>query len=282
MAETFYEASIASVTPTICALFGVSPPTVSREMPLDSVMRYASAQLGSGPIERCLIYCPDALGDHLWSRFPECRERISARCPHRVALRAAFPPKTPVCYASVFTGSPPDIHGIRRYERPVLSCDTLFDALVRTGRRIAIVAVRDSSIDLIFRNRPLDYFSEPYDEEVSARALSLAASNLHELIVAYHQEYDDQLHRTDPFSPSAVRAMQNHVASVERLVEGVRSSWSENAFAMVVAPDHGAHLAPDSGRGDHGLDTPEDMSVSHWYGVFGASASAKSDSGVLG
>src|SRR5258706_14345046 len=54
-------------------------------------------------------------------------------------------------------------HGIKRYERPVLSCDTIFDALARAGKKVAIVAVRDSSIDLIFRERPIDYFSPTYD-----------------------------------------------------------------------------------------------------------------------
>lgn len=262
-----YEGSIASVTPTACALFGVAAPAQASEVPLKSAMQHAATQVGGSPLERCLIYCPDALGNHLWSRFPEHRERISACCPHRVELTAVLPPKTPVCFASVFTGAPPEVHGIRRYERPVLSCDTLFDAFVRAGRRVAIVAVQNSSIDLIFRDRQLDYFSEPYDEDVSSRALELVAADAHDLIVAYHQEYDDQLHATEPFSPTAVQAMQNHVASVERFAEAIRSCWSERVSALVVAPDHGAHLAADTGRGDHGLDIPEDMSVSHWYGL---------------
>jgi hypothetical protein len=37
----------------------------------------------------------------------------------------------------------------------VLACDTVFDALVRAGKKVAIVAVRDSSIDLIFRDLKL-------------------------------------------------------------------------------------------------------------------------------
>jgi hypothetical protein len=275
MTDAFHEGSIASLTPTICSLFGVAAPAVSNEKPLDSVLRYATDQLDGRSLERCLIYCPDALGNHLWSQFPGHRERISACCPHRVAVSAVFPPKTPVCFASVFTGAPPEVHGIRRYERPVLSCDTLFDAFARTGRRVAIVAVRESSIDIIFRNRALDYFSESDDSEVTARAVSLLAADSHDLIVAYHQEYDDQVHRTQPFSPTAVRAMHNHVASVELLTEAARSSWSKHSFAMAVAPDHGAHLDPETGRGDHGLDVLEDMSVSHWYGIFGPRGHAR-------
>lgn len=157
-----YEGSIASVTPTVCELFGIAAPSSSIENPLARAIRYASDRLAGGFIERCLIYCPDALGDHLWDRFPDQRERITQCCPQRFSVAAVVPPKTPVCFASVFTGAPPEVHGIRRYERPTLTCDTLFDALVRAGRRVAIIAVRESSIDLIFRHRPLDYFSEAY------------------------------------------------------------------------------------------------------------------------
>ena len=38
--------------------------------------------------------------------------------------------------------------------------------------------------------------------------------------------------------------------------------------ALVVAPDHGAHFDEALGVGSHGLDIPEDMQVSHWYGIY--------------
>ena len=114
----------------------------------------------------------------------------------QVELRSMTPPKTPVCFASMFTGAPPEVHGIRKYERPVLTCDTLFDALARAGKRAAIVAVRDCSMDIIFRSRPIDYFTEDYDPQVTERALELVRDGNHDFIVAYNQEYDDTLHRT--------------------------------------------------------------------------------------
>jgi hypothetical protein len=51
------------------------------------------------------------------------------------------------------TGAQPQVHGIQKKEKPVLTCDTIFDALIRSGKKIAIVAVKGSSIDLIFRKR---------------------------------------------------------------------------------------------------------------------------------
>jgi hypothetical protein len=267
------QSTIASVTPTVCALLGIAPPALSSEPALAAVLQDAGEIVG-GPVERCLVYCPDALGDHVWERFPQHRDAVQRRCPRRVSVSSVLPPKTPVCFSSVFTGGSPEQHGIRRAERPrpLLTCDTLFDAAVRARKRVAIVAVTDSSIDLMFKGRALDYFSESHDEAATARALALIAEDRHDLIVLYNQEYDDQLHLTQPFSPECVRALEHHVATVDDLAEAIHESWAGHDRAMLVAPDHGAHLDPETGRGDHGLDIPEDMRVSHWYEVRAAFA----------
>ena len=270
-----FEGTIASLTPTVCGLFGVDSPVLSSEPMLPSINARFRALLDDQVIERCLVYCPDALGDHVWSRFPEHVSTVSVHCPHRARVSSVFPPKTPVCFASVFTGAPPRIHGIRKPERPVLSCDTLFDALIRAGKRVAIVAVQNSSIDLMYRNRPLDYFSETYDEQVTARVRILLDRDVHHLLVVYHQEYDDQLHATQPFSDTCVRAIGNHVASVSQLATVAQRAWGGRCHAIVVAPDHGAHLDAARGFGDHGLDIPEDMQVSHWYGISGAASAGR-------
>lgn len=262
--------SIASVTSTVCRLFGVEPPALASESALEPILDHARHAFGPRPVQRCLIFCPDALGNHLWPTCREHVETIATLAPLAVQVTSVFPPKTPVCFASMFTGARPDQHGIRRYERPVLKCDTLFDALLRAGKRTAIVAVRDSSVDLIFRERPLDYFSEDYDPEVADRAEATLASDSHELVVVYQQEYDDLLHETSPHSEPCLRAVGHHAASFRRLAQAARSAWAAYDHAIVFAPDHGAHLDPRSGKGDHGLDIPEDMSLCHWYGLFAA------------
>lgn len=269
-----YEGTIASLTPTVCRLLRISAPKLVSEPYLASVDKRALAVVGDSGVQRCLIYCPDALGDHLWSRFSDEAAAVSQLCPQRIRLSSVVPPKTPVCYASVFTGAPPERHGIRKPERPVLACDTLFDALLRAGRRVAISAVQGSSIDLIFRNRDIDYFSEDYDEEVTDRALTMLAADSHDVVVVYHQEYDDQLHRTEPFSAPCLQAFRNHIRTVQRLARAARAAWGAHDYAIVVAPDHGAHFDPESGIGNHGLKVPEDMCVSHWYGLYTSARNA--------
>lgn len=247
---------LRAVAPTLCQVLGLEPPALARAAPVPGL---------DGRARRALVYCPDALGLHALERWPALHARLRAVSTHEVELRSMVPPKTPVCFATIFTGGTPEEHGIRRYERPVLACDTVFDALVRAGKRAAIVAVEGSSIDLIFRERPLDYDSPRYDPLVTARTLELLAADQHDLIVAYHQEYDDLLHRTGPFSALAARAAEHHVATFELLAETAAATWGRE-YLLAFCPDHGGHETP-AGKGDHGEDRPEDMRVAHFFAM---------------
>ncbi len=260
-------ATIGSVTPTLCTLFGVSTPNSCGEHAAPSVVD-AVSNAGIDSVEKCLIYAPDALGVHVFNRYSELLEKVRTHVPIQVSVQSVVPSVTPVCFASMFTGAAPAVHGIRKYEKPVLSCDTLFDAFLRAGKRVAIVAVADCSIDRIFRNRQLDYFSETYDQEVTQRAIQLLEMDRHDLIVAYHQEYDDLMHKTGPFGGAAVEAIHKHVRSLETLSAAVHKFWRPYNRVIAVTPDHGAHWDEAAQRGDHGLDIPEDMDVFHFYGVW--------------
>ena len=83
----------------------------------------------------------------------------------------------------------------------------------------------------------------------------------------YQQEYDDLLHETEPFSDPCIRAVNNHVSSFSEIVKTASEAWCEHNYAIVFAPDHGAHVDPKTGNGNHGEDIPEDMDLFHWYGL---------------
>jgi hypothetical protein len=319
---------------------GIEPPTTCQIPPLELVLALAEngdcpapsstqALRGTvpcfpaapGSVDRVLVYAPDAIGRVFLDGRPELKKRLVAASDVQVELRSMIPPKTPVCYASMFTGALPEVHGIRKYERPVLTCDTLFDALARrdtqghdrnrgdctglrraarsrggeatrrglspsddfgscpecardsdrvpnrTGRRVAIVAVKDCSMDIIFRNRPIDYFTEGDDQQVTGRALELVRDDKHDFIVAYNQEYDDTLHRTRHDGPEALAAARRHVETFERLSQATEEHWAGYSRALLFAPDHGAHFDATKGMGDHGDDIPEDMDVLHFWRV---------------
>lgn len=257
--------TIASVAPTLCALMGVPAPQGSTAEVLREAVLEAGRLFGGGTAEKCLVFAPDAMGCVLAGRRPDLFDQVRSVAPLRLSLRAVVPPKTPVCFASMFTGMTPEQHGIRKYEKPVLTCDTLFDAFARNGKRVAVVSVRDCSIDVIFRGSSVDFFSEEYDPQVTNRALSLISDGKHDFVLAYHQGYDDVMHGSTPFSEEALKAAGNHVDAFLSLVRAVDRHWGGFNRAVLFAPDHGVHTDEATGRGNHGDDIPEDMDVYHFW-----------------
>jgi len=257
---------ITSVARTILKLFGL--PEGGLEAGAAPADKRVLACAPKGGIKKLLIYAPDAIGRVMVEKLPAEFLRLESAGFRKVPLKSVFPSKTPVCFASMFSGLTPEGHGIRKYEKPVLAHKTIFDALPEHGVRTAIAAVKDSSIDLLFRGRRVDYFSEPDDRAVTGRALELINAGGHECILAYHQEYDDTLHASDPWNPAALEAAKGHVRAFEELAGAFNSKWGSLPRAALFAPDHGAHTDPASGKGVHGDDIPEDMDVFHFWGFY--------------
>jgi hypothetical protein len=260
--------SVTAITPTISALMGVEPPALARGLPLTEVMSAARRAFADRTAEKCLVYAADAIGNSLFNRHRSMFSKVTQYAPIRVKLSSVFPPKTPVCFASIFTGAQPRAHGIRKYERPILTCDTLFDAVVRGGKKVAIVAVEDCSVSIIFRGRKIDYFIEPYDDEVIETAMRLLESGSHDFIVAYNQGYDDVMHKTAPESPQALHALGNHVRDFDRLAMEMKKVWDGKDAALMWMTDHGAHIDRVTGKGTHGERIAEDMQVNEFFGFY--------------
>ncbi len=260
--------SIASVTPTICSLMRIDPPKESTSPPVDTVVSAASRILGGGSIEKALIYAPDAIGLGLRRDYSKFFTGVERAAPIEVEMESVLPTYTPVCFSSMFTGAQPDVHGIQKYEKPILTCDTIFDALSRAGKKVAIVAVKNSSIDLIFRNREVDYFTEEYDPQVEARTLKIIDVGKYDFILAYHQEYDDLMHASTPRDPKALNAFRRHLKSFETLTSAFNEEYASSNRVVAFTPDHGTHIDPNTGKGAHGTDSPEDVNVCHFWGVF--------------
>jgi len=218
-------------------------------------------------IEKTLIYAPDAIGEWLFQAHkPEFKEVIE-EAPIQIQVQSMKPSYTPVCYASMFTGMKPVEHGIIKYMKPVLKVETLFDTMTEAGKKTALVAVKDCSIDLIFRGRDIDYFSEIYDQQVTERVLELLERSDYDLIVAYNQEYDDLMHRTTPTNPEAIKAFRRHLGTFKVLADAFNKRYIDTNRIIAFLPDHGTHVDPESGKGSHGTDTPEDMEVRHFWGI---------------
>jgi hypothetical protein len=259
---------ITAITPTLCRLMEIAPPALSDQRFLGEVVQTAKRD-GITNVEKCLVYAPDAVGLNLYQKFRPLFDAVLKHAPLAVPLCSVIPPITPVCFASMFTGAQPRVHGLQKKGKPVLTCDTIFDALIRAGKRVAIVSVKEQSMDLIFRKRRIQYFSEIDDQAVTHRTIEIIQSNNYDFIVAYHCEYDDILHEKTPDCTEAIQTLSNDIAAFAQLADTMDVFWQRNNRAIVFAPDHGAHIDPASGKGTHGNNIPQDMHVQHYFGIKG-------------
>ena len=260
----FNTISLTRLAASVAAAMQVAPPTAA-EAAIPQVETLVKDHAVSGKAERVLIFNPDAIGQWLYQRYTLEFSPVMARTQLVLPMLAAFPPVTPVCFGTMYTGAAPKVHGIQKYEKPVITTDSLFDALHRAGKRVALVAVSESSMALIFQNRPIDYYLEPDDEAAVARGKALIEADEYDFICVYAQAYDDFMHDTEPESPESYGAMVGHMRQFAELADTAKKAWAQYDTLTVFAPDHGIHKTI-FGVGDHYADIPEDMNMLHFYG----------------
>jgi predicted AlkP superfamily pyrophosphatase or phosphodiesterase len=258
-----YSNSISALTPTICELMGLLYPNHNDNLAISDVIKLANKT----KIEKGLIFCPDAIGKNIFDKFPMFLANVKERAQHQVLTNAEFPSLTPVCFASMFTGVRPDIHGIKKYERPILKTKTLFDSAIDVDYKVSIVAVKDSSIDLIFREKKIDYYSEANDSDVSNRVNELISQDNHQLIIAYICAHDDALHNFGTYSEQAISAVESNIEIFNRANDFCEKYWKNSNYLVVFAPDHGSHIDKNTGKGTHGSSEEDDMTVFHFYKI---------------
>lgn len=258
------DASVACLTPTVCDLCGVPRPDVCAVDALPAVVDLAKEKLGGRKVQKTLIFCPDAIGDVQLQKWPDEFAPLLAETDVTVKGTNVLPSVTPVCFATIFTGAPPATHGIVKYARPVLTVETLFDVFAKAGKKVAVVAESDCSIDLIFRKRPIDYFSFPSNEKSYQFGLHLLAHFDYDLIVVYDGGYDSTMHKNGVWAEKSLRALRDSVRRYVGLAGRVDECWKNFDRLTVFAPDHGSHDASE-GHGSHGTDSYDDAVVNHYY-----------------
>ena len=201
--------STGDLTPTICELFGIRKPNECGATAIPEVVDQAGHLMnGLGKCQKALLYCPDAWGAIQGEKFPEERARVEELAGFRVECAAVMPSVTPVCYGTIFSGASPAVHGIRKYEKPVLTIETLFDVLSEAGLNVAVIARNDCSIDRIFRQRQIDYFSFRSNERIFEQTRRLIADSDYDVIISYMMGYDETAHKVGPWAAAAVEQLR--------------------------------------------------------------------------
>ena len=144
-----------------------------------------------------------------------------------------FPPVTPVCFASMYSGLEPQHHGIMKYEKPVLKVNTVYD---------------DHNL-------------------CNLKAMELIEQDRHDMIVLYNGNYDWAIHRFRPEGKRSLKELRANIDTCCKLCDAILKHWKIRNTALFFSPDHGCHnsiLPP----GNHGKDIPEDMNIRHFCSFF--------------
>ena len=126
-----------------------------------------------GSADRVVLYHADAVGLYMWQKYNNLLAPVYKYTSMAIPFLSTVQSVTPVAHASMYTGVDPEVHGIQSYIRPQLTCDTLYDQLIKAGKRVAIAAQANSSFVHIFKGRELDMFEMATSIETQEKAMEL-------------------------------------------------------------------------------------------------------------
>lgn len=231
------------------------------------LVKYVDDTLGKDGADRIFMYNPDAVAEWIYRKHPYFTKEVTDRCDVELPMATVMPSVTPVCFGTMYTGAQPCVHGIMKYEKPVIKIDSLFDALIRAGKKCAIVADSNCSMGKIFLEREMDYFIFDTVEQINAKAAELIIRDEYDFIAVYNGNYDARMHKTGTESHEALAELRANARAFGMFAEMIKEHWKSHNTLMGFAMDHGCHDI-DEGCGSHGLDMDEDINIVHLYKAY--------------
>ena len=270
MNQPLNENSLDTLAGALAYAMGIEPP-FRAAAPSPALCAYVDQALGGKKADRILMYNPDAVAQWIDEKYASYLAEVHARTDLPLPLRTVMPSVTPVCFGTMYTGAQPVVHGIQKYEKPVIRIDTLFDALIRAGKKPVIIADVRCSMGKIFQERPMDYFLFETIEEINAKAAELILKDTYDFIAVYNGNYDSTMHKNGPEAPITLAALRANSFAFAQFSVLVENHWTRHNTLVGFAMDHGCHEI-DENCGSHGLDMPEDLNIRHYYKIYPAKA----------
>ncbi|MBE6551136.1 MAG: hypothetical protein E7665_03250 [Ruminococcaceae bacterium] len=258
--------SLDMLCASLCDAIGVEAPKCAAGAD-ERFMKMIGEAFGEKGVDRIFMYNPDAVAQWIYEKYASYFDGIKNMGVTEIPYACVMPSVTPVCFATMYTGAQPEIHGIRTYVKPVLTIDTIFDAMIRAGKKPVIVSTANDSISKIFLEREMDYFIYPTIDEVNDKASELIESDIYDLIVVYNGNYDSIMHKFGPESPEALDALDANTKAYMNFCSLIEKHWKDHNTVVGFAMDHGCHEI-DGGCGSHGLDMDEDINIVHLYKMY--------------
>lgn len=259
------EYSLDGLCGALSYALGIEKPKEAAEGD-ERLKAYVDSVFGGERADRLVMYNPDAIAEWIYRKYPFFTRSLSNCAELELPLRAVMPSVTPVCFGTMYTGAQPAVHGIQKYEKPIIRIDSLFDALVRAGKRVALITYGNCSLSLIFLEREIDYYHFPNEkiEAVNAKLTELIVKDEYDVIVAYNGNYDSVMHKYGPESPEALAELRLNAHMHSVIADMIAEHWQGHNTLLGFAMDHGCHEI-DGGCGSHGLDMEEDLNILHLY-----------------
>ena len=262
------KASLDSLCAALAYAMGVEAPACAAKANAD-LCGYIDRELKGQKADRIFMYNPDAIGQWIYEKYPQLFFEAKDRCALELPLCTVMPSVTPVCFATMYTGAQPPVHGIQKYEKPTIQIDTIFDALIRANKKPVIVAYASASLGKIFLGRNMDYFIYDDIDQVNAKAAEIIVKDEYDFVVVYNGNYDSAMHKNGPESVVALSELRSNIHSFATFYEMIKQHWKKHNTLLGFAMDHGCHEI-DENCGSHGLDMEEDLNITHLYKILKA------------
>lgn len=268
--------SLDTLCAALCYAMGIEPP--AHAAPANQALcDYVDQALHGKKADRIVMYNPDAVGQWLQEKYPQLIKEVTACTELALPMRSVMPCVTPVCFGTMYTGAQPEVHGIQKYEKPVITIDTIFDAMLRAGKKCAIIADNDCSLARIYLNRDIDYYPFPIIRgidpcaiaDINAKTMELIMKDEYDFLVIYNGNYDTYMHKHGPEGLESLCELRANSQAFAQLNAMIKNHWAKHDVLLGFAMDHGCHEI-DGGCGSHGLDMPEDMDILHHYVAYPA------------
>ena len=254
---------------TVCAALAyamdVRQPEFAAEKN-EKLAEYVDTVFDGEKADRIIMYNPDAIAQWVYEKYADFLTDAKKNADVEIPLTSVMPSVTPVCFGTMYTGAQPSVHGIQKYEKPVIRIETLFDTLIKAGKKIAVITYGQCSLSRIFLEREMDYFhyEEGGIDDVNAKAAEIILKDEHDFIVIYNGNYDSVMHKNGPEHEKSLAELRVNAHEFAVISKMVRAHWRQHNTLVGFAMDHGCHEI-DGGCGSHGLDMSEDLEIVHLY-----------------
>lgn len=262
------EQSLDGLCASLAYAMGIEAPDCAAKssMQLDA---YITDSLNGKKVDRIFMYNPDAIAEWIYRKYPSLLEKATERTELEIPFCTVMPSVTPVCFGTMYTGAQPEVHGIRKYEKPIIRIDTIFDKLIQAGKRPVIIAQTNCSMSRIYLGRNMNYYIYDTIEEVNAKAAALIIEDSYDFMVVYNGNYDSMMHKFGPESIEALSELKVNAEIFAMFSSMICEHWKKHNTLAGFAMDHGCHKI-DGNCGSHGLDMPEDLNIVHLYQTYSA------------